>query len=668
MLDSFITPTQSAITSDSPALYTPSLTQYVRRKTITVTIGDVPLGSDYPIRVQSMTTIDTMDTAGSVEQSIRMIEAGCEYIRITAPSVKEAQNLENIRKELRARGYTTPLIADIHFTPNAAELAARIVEKVRINPGNYADRKRFEFIDYTDAAYASELARIREKFLPLVRICKEYGTAMRIGTNHGSLSDRILSRYGDTPVGMVESALEFLRICEDEQYYNIVLSMKSSNPQVMVQAYRLLVQRMDEEGLKPYPLHLGVTEAGEAEDGRIKSALGIGTLLEDGIGDTVRVSLTEEPEREAPVAQALIDRYTNRVAQSQPIPPMTVYPVNPFQYTRRTTHEVINFGGQNVPRVIADFSQTPVQEHEDLKPIGHFYLPEPDKWRMNDLGVDYIYTGSHPAQFMLPNGLKQMLDYTVWQTVSDRANTYPLLMADAYVLAHSDGGALHERLNFVQASLHQLSEALLNALRTDNRVVLLVHSENAHAMPELRRLFVELINRGITAPVIVQRAYTGVPEEDVPLYAATDVGGLLIDGLGDGIMLSPVMASELKMLNNLAFGILQAARTRITKTEYISCPSCGRTLFDLQETTAHIRQRTDHLKGIKIGIMGCIVNGPGEMADADYGYVGIGRDKIALYRGQQVIKKSVPADRAVDELIDLIREDDRWIEPNLETV
>lgn len=670
MLDSLLTPSISAATPDSPVLYTPSLTQYNRRKTITVTIGDVPLGSDYPIRVQSMTTIDTMDTLGSVEQSIRMIEAGCEYIRITAPSVKEAQNLENIRKELRARGYTTPLVADIHFTPNAAELAARIVEKVRINPGNYADRKRFEFIDYTDAAYAAELGRIREKFLPLVRICKEYGTAMRIGTNHGSLSDRILSRYGDTPVGMVESALEFLRICEDEKYYNIVLSMKSSNPQVMVQAYRLLVQRLAEEGLQPYPLHLGVTEAGEAEDGRIKSALGIGTLLEDGIGDTVRVSLTEEPEREAPVAQALIDRYTNRAATTTPIPPVTNYPINPFQYTRRTTHEVANFGGQNVPRVIADYSQIRVTDHDALQPIGHFYLPVPDKWRMNDLGADYIYTGSHPAQFMLPNGLKELQDFAVWQTNGDQVNAFPLLTAAEYLTAQSTALKLHNRLNIVRVVLADLSHELLKALRLDKTAVLLIATENAHAMAELRRLVIELINPeqtsdSITIPVVIQRSYSAVPEEDVPLFAATDVGGLLIDGLGDGVMLSPNSASadELKRLNNLAFGILQAARTRITKTEYISCPSCGRTLFDLQETTAHIRQRTDHLKGVKIGIMGCIVNGPGEMADADYGYVGIGRDKIALYRGQQVIKKSVPADRAVDELIDLIREDNRWIEP-----
>ncbi|SFE36558.1 (E)-4-hydroxy-3-methylbut-2-enyl-diphosphate synthase [Spirosoma endophyticum] len=672
MLDSLLTPSLPVNALASPVLYTPSLTQYIRRKTITVNIGDVPMGSDYPIRVQSMTTVDTMDTLGSIAQSIRMIEAGCEYIRITAPSVKEAQNLENIRKGLRAQGYMTPLVADIHFTPNAAELAARIVEKVRINPGNYADRKRFEFIEYTDAAYAAELERIRAKFLPLIRICKEYGTAMRIGTNHGSLSDRILSRYGDTPVGMVESALEFLRICEDENYYNITLSMKSSNPQVMVQAYRLLVQRLDQEGLKPYPLHLGVTEAGEAEDGRIKSALGIGTLLEDGIGDTVRVSLTEEPEREAPVAQALIDRYTNRAQDSEAIPAITTYPINPFQYTRRATHEVANFGGQNVPRVIADFSRVPVTDHDVLHPIGHFYLPVPDKWRMNDLGADYIYTGSHPAQFMLPNGLKQILDYAIWQINPDQANVFPLLTATEYLDARSNSVQLQPRLNFVRVALSDISDELLTTLRSDQTIVLLITTDNAHAMPELRRLFVELINQGrsdarLTTPVVIQRSYASIPSEDVPLYAATDVGGLLIDGLGDGILLSSPLAQadQLKTLNGLAFGILQAARTRITKTEYISCPSCGRTLFDLQETTAHIRQRTDHLKGVKIGIMGCIVNGPGEMADADYGYVGIGRDKIALYRGQQVIKKSVPADRAVDELIELIREDNRWLEPSL---
>ncbi len=648
-----------------PALYAPSLTEYSRRKTVTVSVGDIPLGSDFPIRVQSMTTVDTMDTLGSVEQCIRMIDAGCEYVRITAPSVKEAQNLENIRKELRVRGYNTPLVADIHFTPNAAELAARIVEKVRINPGNYADRKRFEHIDYTDASYAAELERIRDKFLPLVRICKEYGTAMRIGTNHGSLSDRILSRYGDTPVGMVESALEFLRICEDENYYNIVLSMKSSNPQVMVQAYRLLVQRLAEEGMKPYPLHLGVTEAGEAEDGRIKSAVGIGTLLEDGLGDTVRVSLTEEPEFEVPVCKALINRYTHRSATAQPIAPVTsALPYNPFQYSRRITHEVANFGGSNVPRVVADFSHQPVTEHDDLKSIGHFYLPVPDKWRMNDLGADYIYTGATPAAFMLPNGLKEIQDYAVWQQSADQQNCFPLLTESEYLNAGKD--ALHPRLTFVRISPETVSQPLLDAVKQDQQVVLMAQTANTHAMPALRRLFIELVNQAITVPVVLVRGFAHASDDNLTLYAATDFGGLLVDGFGDGVMLTSTAdttADDRKRNNSIDFGILQAARTRITKTEYISCPSCGRTLFDLQETTAKIRQRTDHLKGVKIGIMGCIVNGPGEMADADYGYVGIGRDKIALYRGQQVIKKSVPADRAVDDLIELIREDGRWLEP-----
>ncbi|MCU0467274.1 MAG: (E)-4-hydroxy-3-methylbut-2-enyl-diphosphate synthase [Arcicella sp.] len=659
--------------------YANSLTEYSRRKTITVNIGDLPMGSDYPIRVQSMTTIDTMDTLGSVEQTIRMIESGCEYVRITAPSVKEAQNLDNIRKELRTRGYSVPLIADIHFTPNAAELAARLVEKVRINPGNYADKKRFETIDYTEASYQAELDRIREKFLPLVKICKEYGTAMRIGTNHGSLSDRILSRYGDTPLGMVESALEFLRICEDENYHNIVLSMKASNTQVMVEAYRLLCKKLQEESLKPYPLHLGVTEAGEGEDGRIKSAVGIGTLLEDGLGDTVRVSLTEDPEFEAPVAKALIDRYTNRENKSKPIPKFYVRldntehstsnfdsPINPFQYFRRQTHEVANFGGHNVPRVIADYSKINVSEHEDLKPIGHFYLPLPDKWTMNDLGADYLYTGKNEAPYMLPMGLKQILDFEVWKGIENKQNSYPLLTLSTYLSAEE----IHPTLNFVEVSLADWTDSLSEKLKIEKNVVLVIRTDNAHAMPELRRLFFELIEHKITCPVVILRQYPILAESDFQLFSATDCGGLLIDGLGDGILLAlPEINEKSKLLtsaksyNSTAFGILQAARTRMSKTEYISCPSCGRTLFDLQETTAMIRKRTEHLKGVKIGIMGCIVNGPGEMADADYGYVGVGKDKIALYRGQNVVKKSVHADNAVDELIEIIKEDGVWFEP-----
>ncbi|WP_375418833.1 (E)-4-hydroxy-3-methylbut-2-enyl-diphosphate synthase [uncultured Hymenobacter sp.] len=651
--------------------YCPSLTAYQRRLSRVVNIGEVPMGGTHPIRVQSMTTVDTMDTLGSVEQTLRMVAAGCEYVRITAPSVKEAQNLLEIKKELRKRGCNVPLIADIHFTPNAAELAARIVEKVRVNPGNYADKKRFEEIEYTDASYAAEVERIRERFRPLVQICKQYGTAMRIGTNHGSLSDRILSRYGDTPLGMVESALEFLRLCEEENYYDVVLSMKASNTQVMVQAYRLLVQKLDEEGLQPYPLHLGVTEAGEAEDGRIKSAVGIGTLLEDGLGDTVRVSLTEAPEAEAPVAKMLIDRYTSRAAESDPIMPLlSEEPLNPFQYFRRVTREVANLGGANVPRVVADLSRLTNLEYSDLRAAGQLYSPFLDKFQMSDLGADYIYTGQIPTPFLLPNGLKEIVDYRAWLDAGQRPDHYPALTAAEYAAA----GAGHPALNFVFHSLASLTAPALDQLRQDLTAVVILRTDNAHAMPELRRAFFELLNAGVTCPVIISRQYPELRAEQTQLYAATDVGGLLLDGLGDGIVLSTELLpprekadwlTTIDELNQLSFGILQAARTRMSKTEYISCPSCGRTLFDLQETTAMIRQRTDHLKGIKIGIMGCIVNGPGEMADADYGYVGVGKGKIALYRGQEVIKKAVPEERAVDELIELMREDGKWIEKEI---
>jgi (E)-4-hydroxy-3-methylbut-2-enyl-diphosphate synthase len=405
--------------SDASLQYCPSLTKYKRRQSIEVNIGDVPLGAQNPIRVQSMTTVDTMDTIGTVEQSIRMIEAGCEYVRITAPSIKEAENLANIKSELNKRGFDVPLIADIHFTPNAAEIAARIVEKVRVNPGNYVDKKKFQQIEYTDQEYRWEIDRIRDRFTPLVRICKEYGTAMRIGTNHGSLSDRIMSRYGDTPIGMVESALEFLRICEDERYFNIVLSMKASNTRVMVQAYRLLVAKLNEEGLKPYPLHLGVTEAGEAEDGRIKSAVGIGALLEDGLGDTIRVSLTEEPEFEIPVALNLVNRYTSRQDHVE-ITPAEKNPVDPFAYRKRKSIEIDNIGGGNVPRVMINAAGLAISKYEDLASIGHIYSQKLDKFHMTDQGADYIYSGSKSITFMLPNGLREIVDYETWKHITDK--------------------------------------------------------------------------------------------------------------------------------------------------------------------------------------------------------------------------------------------------------
>ncbi len=645
--------------------YCESLTEYVRRKSLEVPVGHVPLGGGHPIRIQSMTTVDTMDTQGSVAQAIRMIESGCEYVRLTAPSLKDAQNLENIKNALRKSGYDTPLVADIHFTPNAAELAARIVEKVRINPGNYADRKKFQQIEYTDDAYQAELDRIRKNFTPLIKICKEYGTALRIGTNHGSLSDRIMSRYGDTPLGMVESALEFLRICEDEGFYRIVLSMKASNPQVMVQAYRLLVNKMDAEGMKPYPLHIGVTEAGEGEDGRIKSAMGIGALLEDGLGDTVRVSLTEEPELEAPVAIMLVDRYKDRAGHT-PILQVLHSPVNPFEYTRRNSREVGNFGGKNVPRVIADFSVSSGIQMQDLAAIGHYYRQESDKWTMNETGADYLFTGSSPADFMLPNSLKEISVYETWQSKGGPETVYPLLTAEEFV----SGRKLHGSLNFVRIKLSDIDKPLVKRLKEESKIVLWLETNNRHAMAELRRAFFALADNHLKTPVVISGNYKSMSEERFRLYASTDIGAVLLAGMGDGVILLLNNAAQdgsrdvyCKLANNTAFGILQAARMRITKTEFISCPSCGRTLFDLQETTAKIRKRTEHLKGLKIGIMGCIVNGPGEMADADYGYVGSGNDKITLYKGKDVVKRGVPFKEAVKELVNLIKSEGDWVDP-----
>jgi (E)-4-hydroxy-3-methylbut-2-enyl-diphosphate synthase len=648
--------------------YCNSLTSYSRRKTIPVKVGSVTIGGDNPIVVQSMTTVDTMDTTGSVEQCIRMIDAGCELIRITAPSIKEAENLREIKKVLLSRGYNTPLVADIHFTPNAAEIAAKIVEKVRINPGNYADKKKFEIIEYTDQGYQEELERIRERFLPLVKICKEHGTAMRIGTNHGSLSDRIMSRYGDTPLGMVESALEFLRICEDENFHDIVISMKSSNTQVMVQAYRLLVQKLDEGGFKPYPLHLGVTEAGDGEDGRIKSAVGIGTLLEDGLGDTVRVSLTEDPEFEAPVAKALVDRYTDRELHG-PITEMNHYPILPFEYNRRDTLEVFNFGGTNVPRVIADISAVSKISEKEMKQVGHFYLPELDKWKMNDQGADYVFSGANPITFMLPNGMKEIQNYPIWLLEEDQVNKFPAFTLEEFIAADT----FHFGLNFLILNGDEINQAI-PILENRKDVVIILRSDNLHKMPALRRAFFELMEYHSQLPVVVKVDYQEQAQDQTMLYAATDVGGLLVDGLGEGIMIGldayknserAAILDQIKLHNSVSFGVLQAARTRMSKTEYISCPSCGRTLFDLQETTALIRKRTDHLKGVKIGIMGCIVNGPGEMADADYGYVGSGKGKITLYKGKEVVKRSVSSEKAVDELIEIIRKDGMWIEPEV---
>ncbi len=635
--------------------YCESLTSYKRRKSSVVTIGDVPMGGDYPIRIQSMTTTDTMDTIGTVEQSIRMIDAGCDYVRITAPSLKEAENLQNIKNELRKRGYKTPLIADIHFTPNAAEMAARIVEKVRVNPGNYADKKKFEQIDYTDNSYDLELERIRQRFVPLVKICKEYGTAMRIGANHGSLSDRIMSRYGDTPLGMVESALEFLRICEENDYKQIVLSMKSSNPIVMVQAYRLLITKMNGEGMN-YPLHLGVTEAGEGEDGRIKSAAGIGTLLEDGIGDTIRVSLTEDPEFEVPVARMLVNRYVGREKHAH-IPEVNHLPYSPLEYKKHETRETINIGGKNHPRIIADFSERKeVISQASLFAIGYSFNANTGNWKANDQAADYIYVGNSIISFPLPQDLSAIHNVGIWKE-NKSASSFPFFSnIEEYVNSQEKSNAL----NFVSLKIGDISKPAFDNLNIDTTIVWVIETANLHAMAEERRIFIELLEKNYTTPVIIKREYCNSNTDELRLFSATDAGALLIDGMGEGLWLKAPIAPA--TLNSIGFGILQATRTRISKTEYISCPSCGRTLFNLQHVTAQIHERTSHLKGVKIGIMGCVVNGPGEMADADYGYVGTGVGKITLYKGKQVVQRNIASEQAVDALITLIKDNGDWVE------
>ena len=633
-----------------------NLFKYNRRTSIPVKIGNIEIGGNNPIRIQSMTTTDTMDTNATVNQSIRMINAGCELVRVTAPSIKDAKNLRNIKDELNKKGYNVPLVADIHFTPNAAEIAAEIVEKVRINPGNYADKKKFQQIEYDDKSYNDEIERIYERVSPLIKICKTNGTAMRIGTNHGSLSDRIMSRFGDTPLGMVESALEYLRICEDHNYHNIVLSMKASNPLVMVHAYRLLVDKLNNSNLKDYPLHLGVTEAGEGEDGRIKSAIGIGTLLDDGIGDTIRVSLTEEPEFESPVAKLLVNRYNNRANHTLIKQPKNIN-FSPFKYEKRESNELFDIGGDNFPIVISSFSNLEILDKNKFENLGITYNTKSKIWEKSDTSPDYIYIGDS----LNTDGINYqfIVDYSSWLKDRNKKNYYPLLTFNEFI--DLDENLFSENINFLMIQTTDLEK--FKNIRIPENFVLILNSNNEHFMPDMRSFFLK--NFDIKNPVILSKNYDLNYSDDLIIHSSTDIGGLFIQGYGDGIFISNHSSEikEIKKINNLSFKILQAARVRVTSTDFISCPSCGRTLFDLQETTAMIRERTDHLKGLKIGIMGCIVNGPGEMADADYGYVGSGVDKITLYRGQEVVKRGINFKYGVDELVNLIKEDGNWIEP-----
>ena len=611
------------------------------------------MGGKNPIRVQSMTTADTMDTKKSVEESIRMIDAGCELVRLTAPSKKDAENLANIKAELKDRGYTTPLVADIHFTPNAAEVAAKIVEKVRVNPGNYADKKKFEEIDFSDESYSNELIRIEKKFTPLVLLCKNEGTAMRIGTNHGSLSDRILSRYGDTPEGMVESAMEFIRICRKNDYHNLVISMKASNTLVMVQAYRLLTAEMIKEGMN-YPLHLGVTEAGDGEDGRIKSAVGIGALLEDGLGDTIRVSLTEDPSYEIPVAQKLIKKFTENKNEFKFDSDNLKLPYNPFEYKRRESSSIENIGGKSVPVVIADLSSKELIKPSNFFGFGHQYSVQLDKWNTSDLAADYVYIGSKNIDFEIPGFIKIIVDYKKWiDSYSNDLRFLPLLSYDELINIEEENLKCFVKIK---------AEESFDELKRFKNAIICLETKYTNKTQLFRKFTCELAVNNVYNPVILKYNDTESDSETFQLNVSSNAGTMLIDGIGDGIWVTNKNQS-LQFINTTSFGILQATRTRISKTEYISCPSCGRTLFDLQETTGKIRDKTSHLKGIKIGIMGCIVNGPGEMADADYGYVGTGPGKITLYKEKNVVRKNVNESQAVDELIDLIKEHGDWVEP-----
>ncbi len=612
---------------------------YTRRPTIDVQVGNITMGGNHPVVIQTMTNTNTLDTEASVAQCERIIAAGADLIRLTTQGVREANNLREIHRQLREMGYTTPLSADIHFNPRAAEVAATIAEKVRINPGNYVDKqKTFAEVEYTDEEYAAELEKIRAKVVTFLQICKEHGTAVRIGVNHGSLSDRIMTRYGDTPEGMVESCMEYLRIALDEGFTDIVISMKASNTLLMTKAVRLLVAEMDKEGMH-FPLHLGVTEAGNGEDGRMKSAVGIGALLSDGLGDTIRVSLSEDPEAEVPVARKLVD-YVMQRQNHQPIEGKQFPGFSPFSTDRRETDAVWNIGGEFPPVVISDRSRI-----DDMSVNPHF-IP------------DYIYTGSRvPDNF--PKGMKSIVDFLHWENKIDH---YPL-----FTLAGVDN--LREcpaEVKFLRLSYPQLTDEVISLLKDTPKVVVILTTDHQNGVGEQRAFFHALLNADCRVPVVLQRSYAEDEAEGIQLKGGVDFGTVLLDGFGNGVMLSNDGKIDIADIDAYAFGILQAARVRTSKTEFISCPGCGRTLFDLQTTVALVQKHFSHLKHLKIAVMGCIVNGPGEMADADYGYVGAEHGKISLYRKKQLVEKNIPQAEAVEHLIRLIKDHGDWIEPEVE--
>ncbi|TLX72114.1 (E)-4-hydroxy-3-methylbut-2-enyl-diphosphate synthase [Labilibacter sediminis] len=610
--------------------YCVDIFNYNRFKTSEVKIGELVLGNDHPIAVQSMTTTNTNDTDATVSQIKSICDAGAKMVRMTTQGQREAHNLEHIKSALLKDGYTQPLVADIHYNPSAASIAATHIEKVRINPGNFVDgAKKFEEIEYTNESYYEELEQVRKKLVPLLNICKENNTAIRIGTNHGSLSDRIMSRYGDTPMGMVESCMEFLRICKSEDFNNVVLSIKASNARVMVHTVRLLVQKMADENMN-YPLHLGVTEAGEGEDGRIRSAVGIGTLLVDGIGDTIRVSLTENPENEIPVANDIIN-YTLEKQNHQEIKAVDSSSYNPFKYVKRVSHKVMGVGANQVPVVVGK---------------GGLGNEKPDLvFGINEASKD------KDCPLILP--------YQVWHSEKYKKDVFPMLTLEEFVACNNiDAEAI-----FVKLVYTQLTSDVAKKLASHLNVILVLDSHNMHSVAEQRAAFLWLQNYELSHPVIIYKKYTGVFNEHVQIKTSCDFGPLLLDGFGDGIWVDTDDEKNSSLVTDTMFAVLQASRVRFSKPDYISCPGCGRTLFGLQETTAKVKQKTAHLKGLKIAVMGCIVNGPGEMADADYGYVGSGPGKITLYHQREVIKRNIEEKDAVGELIELIKQNGDWVEP-----
>jgi (E)-4-hydroxy-3-methylbut-2-enyl-diphosphate synthase len=643
--------------------YSFSPSRNIRRKTRVVQIGDTSLGGEFPIRIQTMTNRSTLDTRSIVEQCIRIAHAGSDYIRLAVQNVKEAENLAVIKKELQNRNIPIPLIADIHFNPTLAEIAARIVEKVRINPGNFISTSpRTGKQGYSENDYQQGYEKIAERLIPLLTICKEHGTALRIGVNHGSLSDRIMDRFGDTPAGMVESALEFVTICEREDFHQLVLSMKSSNTRVMAEAYRLLVEKLDANGFN-YPLHLGVTEAGLGEEGRIKSAVGIGALLNDGIGDTIRISLTEDPECEIPVARKIVSFYSERkeyhpLSSDDPVIEMPVY------YTKRNSVSIQNIGGDNPPVVIADASDQPFSPDKVLKQSGHRFDPLKKEWIKGDQGADLIYLGNQVPPPGSPDITGYILNYQEWKKLPDSPeNFFPLFSINEYCSLGNRSNGMH----FLKVDLPPQKEQLIEHInikqqesRTGSWPILILSAQNPK---DLRSFVLQMIQQECKSPVILYNANQDNDYETFQLKNSCDLGVFFIDGLGDGIWLNSTVALPREQIIATSFTILQACRVRISSPEYISCPSCGRTLFDLQKVTAEIRKATAHLKGIKIGIMGCIVNGPGEMADADYGYVGSGQGKVTLFKNRKIVKKGVSSDKAVDELIELIKDSGDWIDP-----